>query len=162
MQDLLICWGVALYRNHLRPPPLFFLSVYSSSALVGLRVLWHYICESDISVNTSVCFFIFKVSSLLFMDVTLGWLFCVVGKWLLWGTRVIRVGPLCVQSCSQVCLHHGPQLWRAVFCWAGECLTFPLILPPTDTMTHWNTTLSSHKFTYMFTMENLYLPCVTE
>lgn len=71
------------------------------------------------------------------MDLTLEWLFLffsVAGKWFLRGTRALCVGPLCVQSRSQECLHHGPQLRRAVFRWAGECFSFPLILPTS----HWH------------------------
>lgn len=95
--------------------------------------------------------------NLFFMHITMkSRLFCVAGKCFLWGTRAIRVGPLCVQSCSQECLHHGSQLWRAVFRWAGECFSFPLVpfyLPQTHRHTqkkhtrpqiHVNNTTYSH------------------
>lgn len=81
------------------------------------------------------------------MDLTLDYFVCVcvclcirvfAGKWLLRGTRAIRVGQLCVQSRSKECLHHGPQLRRTVFRWAGKCFSFPF-LPPTDMKTHWYT-----------------------
>lgn len=51
--------------------------------------------------------------------------FCVfAGQRIFRRARSLRVGPLCVPSGGQECLHYGPQLRRAVFRWAGESFLF--------------------------------------
>lgn len=141
MQDLLIRRIVVLYRNHLRPPLCFFPLVLFLFMPLVCRPWGAGLVPFDNSIDALFS----RISILSVLQLCFFWLFffqshirlfgvrtpsvlllchgsnvplvfaCLAGQCILRGARSLRVGPLCVPSGGQECLHHGPQLRRAVF-----------------------------------------------